>query len=65
MPTFRIVGKVTVSCWTTVEAASEEEAQRIAAGRDLAEFHIDGTYPEDESWHLDADGVPYDLRVDN
>ena len=65
MPTFNIAAKVTVSCWTKVEAASEEEAKRIAASRDLAEFHIDGTFPEDECWHLDADGSPFDLRVDD
>lgn len=64
MPTFNIAGKVTVSCWTTVEAASEEEAMQIAAGRELAELHIDGAYPVDESWHLDSDGKPYELCVD-
>lgn len=65
MPPFNISANVTVSCWTKVDASSEEEAKRIAASRALAAFHIDGTYPEDESWHLDADGSPFDLRVDD
>lgn len=38
---------------------------RIAVGRDLAEINIDGTYPEDECWHIDAAGAPFDLRVDD
>lgn len=63
MTTFRISAKVTVSCWTLVEATSEAEAKQIALQRDLAEFHIDGTYPEDECWHMDGDGAPFDLRA--
>jgi len=65
MPSYRIAAKVTVSCWTEVEAASEDEAKQIAASRDLAEFHTDGSFSVDESWHMDADGVPFDLRVED
>lgn len=64
MPTFKIAAKVTVSCFTTVEADTEDEALEIANGRDLAEFHIDGSYQVSESWHIDADGVPFEIRVD-
>lgn len=65
MPTFKIAGQVTISCWTEVEASSEAEALKIAEKRGLAEFHIDGSYSESECWHMDADGVPHDLRVDD
>jgi len=33
--------------------------------RYFAEVHIDGTFHDDESWHLDAEGIPFDLRVDD
>jgi len=65
MPTFKIAGLVTISCWTEVEASSEAEALKIAQKRRLAEFHIDSTYVETECWHMDADGMPFGLRVDD
>jgi hypothetical protein len=64
MAKFSVTAHVTVSCWTEVEADTEEEARAIANSRELAEFHIDGTYPVDECWHLEADGAPYDLKID-
>lgn len=64
MATFRIAAKVTVSCWTVIEAETEEEAKQLAQRRELAEIHIDGTYPEEECWQIDADGVPFELRID-
>ncbi len=64
MPTFKIEGHVTVSCWTEIEAPTEEEALQIATSRELATIHIDGSFPVSESWHLDTDGMPFDLRVD-
>lgn len=64
MAIYRIAGIVTVSCWTEVEAASESVALRIAQDRDLAEFHIDSTYPVNETWHLDSDGTPTNIRID-
>jgi hypothetical protein len=64
MPIFKVNAKVTVSCFTEVEAETEEEAIELASERGLAECHIDGSFPVDESWHYEADGSPYDLRVD-
>jgi hypothetical protein len=55
---FTIRGTVTVSCWTVVEAESAEDAKRIAFRRDMADVHIDGSYPDDEFWHIDTDGAP-------
>lgn len=63
MTTYYITGKVTVSCWTTVEADSEEEALEIAKNRELAGFEISGSYPENDCFHLDNDGIPYDLSI--
>jgi hypothetical protein len=64
MPTFDICGTVTISCWTKVNAKTKEEALAIARSRDLAEFHIDGSFDVEECWHMEADGVPTELRVD-
>ena len=60
---FNINGRVTVSCFTTVEANTEEEAREIAAGRGLAGLcHMPFDAESDEAWHLDTDGEP---EVDN
>lgn len=56
---------MTVSCWTEVEAETAEAAQRIAANRDAAEHHIDGTFEVEECWHFDNDGTPEDLTVED
>lgn len=64
MTTYQVCGKVTVSCWTTVEARSPEEAIAKAQGHEMAEFQIDGCYPEDECWHMDSDGAPSELVVE-
>ena len=64
MPEFMIAGRMTVSCWTKVQADSEEQALQIAASRFVAEAHIDGSYPVDQAWHHDCDGTPYELRVE-
>ncbi len=63
MAIFKISATVTVSCWTEVEASTEEEAKHIAARRTLAESHIDGSYPVDECWHFDTDGEPTNIRI--
>ncbi len=60
---YLVNGKVTVSCWTMVEAESEEEALEIAEQRDLAEIHIDGTYEVEECWHIDTDGCPDNIEI--
>lgn len=62
---FLIQGMVTVSCWTEVEAETEEEAVAIAKQRSMADIHIDGSYQEDEYWHMEIDGEPTDVRFDD
>jgi hypothetical protein len=65
MATFKIAGNITVSCWTEVEAESEEQALEIAGKRHVAEFHVDGSFPESASWHMDTDGSPYNMRIES
>lgn len=64
MPTFKISGLVTVSCYTEVEADNAEEALSIATNREIADIHIDGTYTVDECFHIEPDGAPYELRIE-
>lgn len=52
MNTYIVSGTITVSCWTLVEADSEEEAVKIASGREIAQFQID------------SDGTPKNLRAE-
>lgn len=61
---YRVMGTVVVSCWTVVDADSPEEAIDKAELMDMAEIHIDGSYPEDEYWHIDIDGIPSELRAE-
>lgn len=62
---FKISGHVTVSCWTEVEAETEEEAKRIASDRMLAEHNIDGGSDIDECWHFDNDGTPSNISIES
>jgi hypothetical protein len=56
---FTINGRVTVSCFTTVEADTEEEARAIAAERELAGLcHMPFDADHDEAWHIETDGEP-------
>jgi hypothetical protein len=64
MPEFEIAGLMTVSCFTRVTAPTLEEAIAIAAKREVADFQIDGTYPVDECWHFDSDGIPHSLHAE-
>ena len=64
MTTYSVAAKVTVSCWTEVEAESEADALRIASKRDLGEIFMDGSSEVSECWHMDADGTPDQLRID-
>lgn len=64
MKTFKISGLVTVSCYTEVEAESAAAALEIAASRQIADFHIDGSYTIDECFHIEADGTPRELRIE-
>lgn len=61
---FNIGGLVTVSCYTVVEAETEEQALKIAQSRDIAQFYIDGSWDIEECFHIEADGTPYDLSVE-
>lgn len=61
MRKYLINGVVTVSCWTFVEAESEDEAIEIASNREVARIHIDGTYENTEFFHIDVDGSPQRL----
>lgn len=61
---YNVSAVVTVSCFTEVEADSKEEAVKIAMQRGLAEIHIDSSYPVDENWHIDVDGEPRDMEVE-
>lgn len=65
MPKFRLGAKVTVSAYTVVEAATPEEAIRIAGSRDAQiGGNGSGAY-EDESWIIDdADGAPEDINIE-
>jgi hypothetical protein len=65
MPRFTITGTVTVSCYTEVDAKTPEEALKIAKERTLAGFSIDGSYLINEYFHLDNDGTPDRLVVDD
>lgn len=65
MRTFTVYGSVTVSCWTEVDAPNEEEAIRLAGMRGMADFHIDGSSPVDETWHMENDGTPQGLRIED
>ncbi len=61
MNTYIVSGTVTVSCWTLVEADSEEEAVNIASDRPVAE---DRSYDEREYFYVEQDGTPQNLRAE-
>lgn len=64
MNMYIVEGEVTVSCWTLVEADSEDEAIKIAHGREIAQFQIDDSYEDSEFFHVDSDGTPQNLRAE-
>jgi len=65
MTTYRVNGTVTVSATTVVEADSPEQAKQIANDRQLAGLcHMPFDADEDETWHLETDGVPEVIDVD-
>lgn len=66
---YTITGKMTVSCWTEVEAESPEEALKIAQERanneQVASVPIfSGSNPVDESFHFSNDGTPLNLEIE-
>ena len=61
---YKISGQMTVSCWTEVEANSEEEAIEIAQERDPANLcHLPFSEESDEAWHFDNDGEPSEFHI--
>ena len=59
--TYKLTASVTVSCYTTVEATSEEEAIELASGR---EVELEGRDYQESSWIVEeADGTPEDIKV--
>jgi hypothetical protein len=66
MKTFKISGTVIVSCHTEVKANTEEEALIIAEKRETANFCCRPfTSSITESWHVDSDGEPFNLEVED
>ena len=65
MKKFRINGLMGVSAWTEVEAETEEEALRIARGREPGGLSYNAISPGvDECWHFENDAEPRDLEID-
>lgn len=63
MPTYRVTGEVTVSCYTEVEAESEKQAKEEAISRAMAMI-IDHGNPEEEWCVEDLDGDPVNINVE-
>jgi len=62
---FKLSAQVTVSCWTTVEADTLEDALKLAEDREMADLC---RYPfsagEEEAWHFSNDGTPRQIVQD-
>jgi Ni2+-binding GTPase involved in maturation of urease and hydrogenase len=64
MKNYKIVGCITVSCYTEVQANSEEEALEIAKQRETSNFCYNPyTSSVKRSWHVESDGEPFDLEI--
>lgn len=66
MEEFKLVAKITVTTYTTVEANSEEEAiQKGKKRRDLMSIATNNGDSEDMVWMIDElDGEPYDIKIE-
>ena len=66
MKKYQVSGLVTVSCNTVIEANSKEEALELAGFRELSDL-CHGPHIEDinEAFHIEADGQPKELTVDD
>ena len=63
---FNLRAQITVSCWTEIEANSEEEALEIARNREVGSLSHGAIYPSaDECWYFDNDGIPQKIEIDN
>lgn len=64
MPIFKISGIITISCYTDVEADTEEEALQIAEDREMMELPFNNAYGSDEYWITDSlDGRPREIHI--
>lgn len=62
---YTIIGTLTISCWTEVEAGTEKEALEIAETRGVSTIGYGALTSEvDEEFHFEGDGEPYDLVVE-
>lgn len=65
MAMFGVHGRVTVSCFTLVEAETKEEAWKIAEQRYLSGLTYNAhTGEEAEEWHIETDGEPEVMHVE-
>lgn len=68
MPNYTVVGLLTISVHTRVEANSPEEAIEIARGRDVPGLchQCSNSERADEEWSTsgELDGEPYDLAIE-
>lgn len=64
MAIYTVVGMITVSCYTEIDADSESEAIQKAQHRDVADTtpHIHSLRQE---WQLESDGVPYNIEIED
>lgn len=63
MPEFRLACTVTVSAYTKVEAATLEEAMKIAETRSVEMWG--GACTKDAHWIVDSlDGLPQNIEAD-
>jgi hypothetical protein len=65
MEEYEVNAVVTVSCYTKVTANSKEEAIEKVKNRELANFHIDASYSDDEYFIPSNDGMPRDMNIDD
>ena len=66
MPVFKFRGSVTVSCWTEVEADTQEQALAIAQDREMGSLNCFSISSDvSEVWQFSDDGVPQEIELDD
>jgi len=61
---YLVKGRVTVSCWTEVEATNPTQALMLASRRELAEIIIDPSYEVEDCFHMANDGAPFEVTIE-
>lgn len=62
--TFKLVGQVTISIYTEVEAKTEKEAIQIAKERDLCKISVSDYWSKKDVWRADElDGCPKNIQL--